>query len=96
MSLIDELLRESILKQKRVIGKNGELEVRNIEVPILVCPDRHNIAGPDRNSALGANMGNIKNNGQEDKNFSLIPGAQIIEGKVLEGLLPQTEVADNT
>ena len=41
-------------------------------------------------------MGNIKNNGQEDKNFSLIPGAQIIEGKVLEGLLPQTEVADNT
>ena len=57
------------------------LEVRNIEVPILVCP------------ALG---GNSKTNRQNDKNELTLPGAQLIEGKVLEGLSPQMEVANNT
>ena len=90
-----KLRKEMITKQKRVIGKDGILEVRNIDVPILVCPDRHNtdIARPDINSALGEDY---KNNRQDNKNNSNLPGAQLIEGKVLEGLLPQTEVADNT
>ena len=75
------------MKQKRVIGRNGVLEVRNIEVPILVCPDRNimNIARPDTISALGGNTQNIQTNKHTDRRTELLPGAQSIEGKVFEG-----------
>ena len=84
------------MKQKRVIGNNGELEVRNIEVPILVCPDRHKIARPENNSTLGENNKNVRTNIQNDKKDSTLPSAQSIEGKVSEGLKPQMEVANTT
>ena len=76
------------MKKKRVISKTGILEVKNIAVPILVCPNRNipNIARPDTIAAPGGNIQNTQINKQTDRRTELLnlPSAQSIEGKVLE------------
>ena len=84
-----KLVKEQILEKKRVISKTGILEVKNIAVPILVCPNRKitNIARPDMISAPGGNIKNTQINKHTDRGTGLvnIPSAQSTEGKVLEG-----------
>ena len=76
-----KLIKELKLKQKRVIGKNGILEVKSLEVPILVCPSS---AIPE-NPALGESKKN-KVICSQIKRSEDSPCNQIIEGKADRGI----------
>ena len=78
-----KLVKDQILKKKRVINKEGILEVKSIAVPILVCPDRNimNIARPDTISALGGNTQMNRHTDRRTESLNL-PSSQSIEGKV--------------
>ena len=69
------------MKQKRVIGINGELEVKSIVVPELVCPSS---ARPE-NPALGESLYNPLIRQQTRKPEDLTCD-QTIEGKVNRGI----------
>ena len=70
-----KLVKESKVKQKRVIGINGDLEVKSIVVPELVCPS----------SALGESLYNPLIRQQTRKPEDLTCD-QTIEGKVNRGI----------
>ena len=82
-----KLVKDQILKKKRVINKEGILEVKSIAVPILVCPGRNiqNIARPDTISALGESQNQMNIHTDRVKESLNLPGSQPIEGKVIEG-----------
>ena len=69
------------MKQKRVIGKNGILEVKNLEVPILVCPS----SAVPVNPALGES-GKNKVMVSQIKRSEDLPCNQTIEGKADRGI----------
>ena len=65
------------VKQKRVIGSNGVLEVKSFEVPILVCPSSARPGNP----ALGESLNTQVIRKQTKKSEALVCN-QTIEGRV--------------
>ena len=76
-----KLVKESKLKQKKVIGSNGILEVKSFEVPILVCPSSVRPGNP----ALGESD-KAKVICKQIKRSEDLACNQIIEGKVDGGI----------